>query len=54
VAVAIGAAAGMAAATRQLFSPVLFAALLVGSSGQDAVPAVLASVESCGGSPFST
>jgi len=37
VAVAIGAAAGMAAATRQLFSPVLFAALLVGSSGQDAV-----------------
>jgi H+/Cl- antiporter ClcA len=45
VAVAIGAAAGMAAATRLLFSPVLFAALLVGSSGQDAVPAaVLASV----------
>jgi H+/Cl- antiporter ClcA len=45
LAVAIGAAAGMAAATRLLFSPVLLAALLVGSSGMDAVPAaVLASV----------
>jgi hypothetical protein len=34
----------MAAATRLLFSPVLFAALLVGNAGQDAVPAaVLAS-----------
>jgi H+/Cl- antiporter ClcA len=45
VAVAVGAAAGMAACTRLLFSPVLFAALLVGIGGQDTVPAaVLASV----------
>ena len=44
VAVAVGAAAGMAAITGLLFSPVLFAALLVGSNGRDAVPAaVLAS-----------
>jgi chloride channel protein, CIC family len=44
VAVAVGAAAGMAAATRLLFSPVLFAILLVGSGGTDAVvAAVLAS-----------
>ena len=45
VAVAVGTAAGMAASSGLLFSPVLFAALQVGSSGQDAVPAaVLASV----------
>jgi hypothetical protein len=45
VAVAVGAGAGMAASSGLLFSPVLFAALLVGSAGQDAVPAaVLASV----------
>ena len=45
VAVAVGAAAGMAACTRLLFSAVLFAALLVGVGGQDTVPAaVLASV----------
>ena len=44
VAVAVGAAAGMAAATRLLFSPVLFAILLVGSAGHDTVvAAVLAS-----------
>ncbi|MGY1642296.1 hypothetical protein ACI782_14395 [Geodermatophilus sp. SYSU D00703] len=44
LAVAIGAAVGMVAATRLPFSPVLFAALLVGSEAQDAVPAgVLAS-----------
>jgi H+/Cl- antiporter ClcA len=44
LAVAVGAAAGMAAGTRLLFAPVLFAALLVGRAGLDAVPAaVLAS-----------
>jgi H+/Cl- antiporter ClcA len=44
LAVAVGAAAGMAAATRMLFSPVLFAALLVGSGAQATLPAaVLAS-----------
>jgi hypothetical protein len=36
---AIGAAAGMAAATRLLFSPVLFAILLGGSGGGDTVVA---------------
>jgi H+/Cl- antiporter ClcA len=41
VAVAIGAAAGMAAGTRLLFSAVLFGALLVGSGGHDAVPAAV-------------
>jgi H+/Cl- antiporter ClcA len=45
VAVAIGAAAGMAAATRLLFSPALFGALFVGIGGHDAVPpAILAAV----------
>jgi H+/Cl- antiporter ClcA len=39
LAVAVGAAAGMAAQTRLLFSPLIFAALLVGSAGTDAVPA---------------
>jgi len=39
LAVAVGAAAGMAAQTRLLFSPLIFAALLVGTAGTDAVPA---------------
>jgi H+/Cl- antiporter ClcA len=39
LAVAVGAAAGMAAQTRLLFSPLIFAALLVGTAGSDAVPA---------------
>jgi len=44
LAVAVGAAAGTAAQTRLLITPVLLAAVLVGSQGQDAVPAaVLAS-----------
>jgi H+/Cl- antiporter ClcA len=38
VAVAIGAAAGMAAMTRLLVSSVLFAGLLVGRAGLDAIP----------------
>jgi H+/Cl- antiporter ClcA len=43
LAVAVGTAAGMAAATRLLFSSLIIAALLVGSSAVDAVPpAVLA------------
>jgi len=45
LAIAMGAAAGMAAQTRLLISPLLFAALLVGSAGADAMPAaVLATV----------
>jgi H+/Cl- antiporter ClcA len=40
-AVAIGTAAGMAASTRLLFSPLLFAALLVGPAGADAMPAAV-------------
>ncbi|MGH3929846.1 MAG: hypothetical protein ACRDTF_07700, partial [Pseudonocardiaceae bacterium] len=44
LAVAVGATAGMTGATRLLFSPMLFAVLLVSSSGQDTVSAaVLAS-----------
>lgn len=44
LAVAVGAAAGTAAQTRLLITPVLLAAVLVGSQGTDAVPAaVLAS-----------
>ena len=39
LAVAAGAAAGMAAGTRLLITSTLFAALLVGSAGADAVPA---------------
>jgi hypothetical protein len=39
--VAIGTAAGMAAATRLLLAPLLFAALLVGVSGLDAIPAAV-------------
>jgi H+/Cl- antiporter ClcA len=42
-AVAVGTAAGTAAVTRMLLTPMLFAALLVGTTGLDAVPsAVLA------------
>ena len=45
LAVAVGTAAGMAAATRLVFSSLVIAALLVGSAGVDAVPAaVLAAV----------
>jgi len=45
LAVAVGAAAGMAAMTRLLFAPILFSALLVGTNGLDTVSAaVLASV----------
>lgn len=44
LAVASGTAAGMAAATRLLFAPLLFALLLVGTDGLDTMPAaVLAS-----------
>jgi hypothetical protein len=38
VAIAVGTAAGMAAVTRMLLTPILFAALLVGPAGVDAVP----------------
>jgi H+/Cl- antiporter ClcA len=41
LAVAIGTAAGMAAVTRMLLTPILFAALLVGQPGVDAVPAAV-------------
>lgn len=41
VAVAAGAAAGMAAGTRLLIAPILFGALLVGSAGIDAIPAAV-------------
>jgi H+/Cl- antiporter ClcA len=41
VAIAIGCAAGMAAQTRLLIAPVLFASLLVGSGGLDAIPAAV-------------
>ena len=41
LAVAVGAAAGMAAQTRLLFAPVLFATLLVGKAGLDATPAAV-------------
>jgi H+/Cl- antiporter ClcA len=45
LAVAVGAAAGMAAGTRLLVTSTLFASLLVGSAGVDAIPAaVLAAV----------
>lgn len=47
LAIAVGAAAGMAAQTRLLFAPLIFAALLVGTAGVDAMPAaVLASAAS--------
>ena len=41
LAVAVGAAAGMAAVTRMLLTPILFASLLVGPTGVDAVPAAV-------------
>src|SRR4051812_12914960 len=41
LAVAVGAAAGMAAQTRLLFAPLLFATLLVGKAGLDAAPAAV-------------
>ena len=41
LAVAVGAAAGMAAVTRMLLTPILFAALLVGPIGVDAIPAAV-------------
>jgi H+/Cl- antiporter ClcA len=41
LAVAVGTAAGMAAMTKLLIAPLLFAALLVGSAGFDAVPAAV-------------
>jgi H+/Cl- antiporter ClcA len=45
LAIAVGTAAGMAAQTGLLFSPILFASLLVGKAGTDAIPAtVLATV----------
>jgi H+/Cl- antiporter ClcA len=45
LAVAIGTAAGMSATTRLVLTPIVFAALLTGSHGVDAVPAaVLATV----------
>jgi len=45
VALAVGAAAGMAAMTRFVLTPILFGALLAGTAGIDAVPAaVLAAV----------
>jgi H+/Cl- antiporter ClcA len=41
LAVAVGAAAGMAAVTRMLLAPMLFATLLVGPTGVEAVPAAV-------------
>ena len=41
LAIAVGAAAGMAAQTRFVVTSMLFAALLVGSTGLDAVPAAV-------------
>ena len=41
LAIAVGAAAGMAATTRMLLTPMLFAGLLVGLQGVDAVPAAV-------------
>jgi H+/Cl- antiporter ClcA len=41
LAVATGAAAGMAATTRLILTPIVFAALLVGKDGTDAVPAAV-------------
>ncbi len=43
-AVAIGAGAGMAAGTRLLFASLLFAGLLVGRTGLDAIPATVLAV----------
>ena len=44
LAVAVGAAAGMAAGTKFVISALLFAELLVGSSGVDALPAAVIGV----------
>jgi len=41
LAVAVGAAAGMAAQTRLIFSPLIFATLLVGSQNADVIPATV-------------
>ena len=41
IAVAVGTAAGMAAATRLLFAPLLFALLIVGTKGLDTIPAAV-------------
>lgn len=41
LAVAVGAAAGMAASTRLLLTPILFSALLVGHAGLDTAPAAV-------------
>lgn len=41
LAIMVGTAAGMAAQTRLLVSPILFAALLAGTQGTDAVPAAV-------------
>ncbi len=41
LAVAVGAAAGMAAQTKLLFSPLVLAALLVGSAGRDTISAAV-------------
>jgi hypothetical protein len=41
LAVAVGTAAGMAPATQLLFASLLFAALLVGLPGLDAIPAAV-------------
>ena len=46
LAVAVGAAAGMAAGTRLLITSTLFASLLVGTNGLDAVPAAV--LAACG------
>ena len=44
LAVAVGAGAGMAAGTRLMFSALVFAALLVGRPGLDAVPATVLAI----------
>jgi H+/Cl- antiporter ClcA len=44
LAVMVGAGAGMAAQTRLLFAPLLFATLLVGKTGLDATPAAVLAV----------
>ena len=41
LAIAVGSAAGMAAQTRLLISPLFFSSLLVGSQGADAIPAAV-------------
>jgi chloride channel protein, CIC family len=41
LAVAVGSSAAMAAMTKLLFAPLLFAGLLVGTGGADAVPAAM-------------